>query len=340
MKIPLLLSFSILLLLVIAGVMFTVLAFLNNPTGAVSEEGELFQIKKGESSEHVFIRLEQAGMIRSSLLLQAIAKMAGTESSLKAGVYRITPDQTAIDIHNAIVAGKQELKKVTVKEGWTLSQIAGALERGGLLDAGSFLKTAASSDVLVRYGIPGRTAEGYCFPDTYYFPYDASAASVLATMFETFYAKLAEIYPDYRLLDKKDLFRKVIVASIVEREYRRENEAPVIASVFFNRLKINKPLESCATVEYVLTEVLGKPHKERLTTADLKVRSTYNTYEVYGLPPGPIGNPGTTSLLAAFFPMKTNYLYFVLKDPASGAHEFSETYQKHLSAKSLYLKGY
>ncbi len=340
LKIPLVLVFLLLVLLVMAGGAFTVIALLNNPTGAVPQAGELFQIKKGESSEHVFIRLEQAGLIRSSLLLQVVAKVAGTESSLKAGVYRIRPDQTTIDIHNALVSGRQELKKVTVKEGWTLSQIAGALKSGGLMDAGSFVKAAASRELLARYGIPGRTAEGYCFPDTYYFPYDASAASMLAAMCDNFYAKLADIYPEYKRLAHKALFQKVIVASIVEREYRRENEAPVIASVFYNRLRINQPLESCATVEYVLTEILGKPHHERLTWADIAVQSPYNTYRVYGLPPGPIGNPGRTSLMAAFFPMKTDYRYFVLKDPASGAHEFSETFQKHLSAKSLYLKGY
>jgi UPF0755 protein len=159
-------------------------------------------------------------------------------------------------------------------------------------------------------------------------------------MIDTFFDKLCDVYPDYPVLDKKALFQKVILASIIEREYRKENEAPVIASVFYNRLKINQKLESCATVAYVLTEMLGKPHPDRLTWADIAVKSPYNTYQVYGLPPGPIGNPGTTALMAAFFPMETNYKYFVLKDPESGVHEFSETFQKHLSAKELYIKGY
>jgi UPF0755 protein len=339
-KVPLLMLFFLLIVLVVAGGFFTVLAFLNNPTGEVPETGVLFQIKKGETSEHVFVRLEQERLIRSSLLMRSIAKLTNTESFLKSGIYRIRPDQTTLDIHNELVSGKQEMKKVTVKEGWTLSQIAGTLEAAGLMPAGEFMQAAASPELRAKYNVFGRTLEGYLFPDTYFFPYEVSAETVLTTMLDTFYEKLGAIFPDYRQLDKRLLFQKVIIASIVEREYRREDEAPVIASVFFNRLQRNQKLESCATVEYVLTEIMGKPHHERLTWADIAVKSPYNTYEIGGLPPGPIGNPGKTSLIAAFFPMKTNYLYFVLKDPATGVHEFSETFQKHLTAKELYIKSY
>jgi UPF0755 protein len=159
-------------------------------------------------------------------------------------------------------------------------------------------------------------------------------------MVGTFFKRLAHIYPQYTELNRNELFKKVIIASIVEREYRREDEAPVIASVFYNRLAIGQKLESCATVAYVLTDIKGRPHPERLTWADIKVSSPYNTYEYYGLPPGPIGNPGDTALIASFRPLKTSYRYFVLKDPATGRHEFSDTFQKHLSAKELYIKGY
>jgi UPF0755 protein len=111
-----------------------------------------------------------------------------------------------------------------------------------------------------------------------------------------------------------------------------------MASVFRNRLAINMALGSCATVEYIITETLGKAHPEYLTYKDLEIPSPYNTYRRTGLPPGPISNPGETALNAAFFPEKTDFLYFVLKDTASGAHFFSRSLKEHTDAKVLYLK--
>jgi UPF0755 protein len=340
LKVPLLLLFFIFLLLLVSGGLFITVALFNSPTGAVQAEGILFQVKKGEVSEHVFIRLEQEQLVRSSLLLRLLSKISNTELSLKTGIYRINPGLTTWDIHAMLVSGKQEMNKITIREGWTLGQIAASLQQAGLMTADAFQDAARSPELRTKYRIPGRSVEGYLFPDTYYFPYDVSATTILSTMLDTFYAKLGELYPDYRKMEPQVLFQKVTLASIVEREYRKENEAPVIASVFYNRLRINQKLQSCATVEYVLTELLGKAHHERLTWADIAIKSPYNTYDIYGLPPGPIGNPGATALIASFFPMETKYKYFVLKDPVKGEHEFTETLQKHLSAKELYIKKY
>jgi UPF0755 protein len=340
LKIPLFILFFVLVLFLVTGGLAVVVAVLNSPTGAVPAEGALFEVRKGEASEYVFLRLEEGNFVHSSLLLRVIAKLAGTESSLKTGVYRIRPGYSTVDIHNLLVSGKQEMKRVTVKEGWTIRQTAREFEAAGLLSAADFLKAAASPATAKKYGIAGRSVEGFLFPETYYFPYEVSAEDVIAMMVGTFFKRLTDLYPAYSNLDKKTLFEKVILASIIEREYRREDEAPVIASVFYNRLAVGQKLESCATVAYVLTEIKGRPHPERLTWADVAVDSPYNTYEHFGLPPGPIGSPGATSLSAAFLPLKTRYRYFVLKDQATGQHEFSETFRKHLNAKEMYLKSY
>ena len=128
------------------------------------------------------------------------------------------------------------------------------------------------------------------------------------------------------------------MASIVEREYRRKEEAPLIASVFYNRLRYNIGLESCATLAYIITDIEDKPHPEYLTVEDKHIDSPYNTYKWAGLPPGPIANPGLVALEAAVRPPKTDYYYFVLKDPATGEHYFSEDLQEHNWAKYTYLK--
>jgi UPF0755 protein len=129
------------------------------------------------------------------------------------------------------------------------------------------------------------------------------------------------------------------MASIIEREYRVREEAPLIASVFYNRLQFGAGLSSCATIGYIITEVRGEPHPDFLTYKDLEIESPYNTYKYAGLPPGAICNPGKTALDAAFNPENTDYWYFVLKNPETGEHYFSEDLNEHNKARRLYLKG-
>jgi UPF0755 protein len=131
----------------------------------------------------------------------------------------------------------------------------------------------------------------------------------------------------------------VSLASIVEREYRVDDEAPLMAGVFFNRLQIGMALQSCATVEYVITEIQGRPHPERLFDRDTEIRDPYNTYMNAGLPPGPICSPGMVALNAVFNPAESDYLYFRLIDPAAGRHYFSRTLDDHIQAGVFYVKG-
>jgi UPF0755 protein len=144
--------------------------------------------------------------------------------------------------------------------------------------------------------------------------------------------------PEAGRLSPRQLHEKLIVASIVEREYRIEKEAPLIASVFYNRMRYNIGLESCATLEYIITDVLDRPHPSYLGEEDKRIKSPYNTYMWAGLPPGPISNPGRVALAAALHPPRTDFYYFVLKDPQTGQHYFSDSLKQHNWAKYQYLK--
>jgi len=188
---------------------------------------------------------------------------------------------------------------------------------------------------LENLGFPFKTAEGFLFPDTYLLSKKDNAEKALKMMLKNFIAKTALI-PNFPK-DSKEIYKKVCLASIVEREYQLDEEAPIIAGVFTNRLNIKMPLQSCATVEYIITELQGKPHPKRLFWDDIQLENDYNTYIHQGLPPSPIANPGLVSLKAACNPQKTNYLYFRLIDAKVGRHAFSTNMKDHNKIGNVYL---
>jgi UPF0755 protein len=306
---------------------------------AAGAGGRLFAVDIGESLAMVADRLYLESAIRSPVLLRGIAGVRGTDTSIKAGYFSLPFGATTLKIHDLLVAGHQQMVKVTVPEGWTISKVAAHLEDNDIVAADAFEDVARDPGFMSRYGMNAISAEGYLFPDTYFFPRRFPAAAVVGQMVDNFFARLAEIYPAYVFDDPAQVHNTLIVASIVEREYRVAAEAPLIASVFYNRLGVNVGLESCATLQYIITEIQGKPHPERIFHSDLRIESDYNTYKWHGLPPGPISNPGLTALQAAFFPPETDYWYFVVRDAAAGRHYFSSDLEEHNEAKFLFLKG-
>jgi UPF0755 protein len=299
--------------------------------------GSLFAVEKGDNAQTIAKSLESRRLIRSAIVFRLLSKLEGSGASLKAGTYRIEPDMNAKSILDEFVSGKQALCKTTVPEGFTLGQIAKLLERLGVVKAQDFLFAASAKALLDELRIPSSSAEGYLYPDTYFFPADCSPELVVRSMVETFRERVATI-PEAASLTPAELQERLILASIVEREYKSPEEAPLMASVFFNRLKIRMALQSCATVVYVITERLGKPHPEYIYDRDLQLDDPYNTYEHRGLPPGPISNPGLTSLRSVFYPAASRYLYFRLVNPDAGTHHFSETLEEHIDSRTLYIK--
>jgi UPF0755 protein len=310
--------------------------YLNSPPDTYRQPIH-FTIETGETLSAIAGKLENAGAIRSSFLLETMGKLNKTAGSFQKGVYLLPPKLTTIEVHDYFISGKQMLKSVTIPEGWTLRKIGNKLEESGITQADDFYKYVRDNTVLEEFGIIGNTGEGFLYPDTYKFPVDYPPEYVVRHMYSRFFEKLEMIYPEYTDLSSKEIYEKVILASIVEREYMQEQEAPLIASVFYNRLHNNMRLQSCATVVYVITEEQGKAHPEKLFNQDLEISSEYNTYKEWGLPPAPISNPGEIALRSAFIPAETNYLYFVLK--GDGHHHFSDNYTQHTDAKYYYLKG-
>jgi UPF0755 protein len=317
-----------------AGALAIAFIYLSGPTGG---SGGVFTVEKGDSASAIGLSLERRGFIRSALAFHLLARVEGEGASLQAGSYRIDPGMGARDILSMLVSGRQAMTKVTVPEGYTISQTAALLQELGVAGADDFMAAARSRPLLAELGIPGDSAEGYLFPDTYFFSSDFPAEKVVRAMAAAFSKRLASI-PESASLSPDELRERIIVASIVEREYKDAEEAPLMASVFYNRLKIGMALQSCATVVYVITERQGKSHPEVILDRDLKIKDPYNTYAQRGLPPGPISNPGLTALDAAFRPARTPYLYFRLTDNASGKHHFSETLEEHIDARKLYIK--
>jgi len=292
------------------------------------------EVKSGETAISMGRRLENAGVIKSRYFWNLLFRLDNEQ--IKTGTYRIELPASQVKIRSILTGGEQILVRVTIPEGITLKKMSLILEESGICKADNFLEAASSSEILDTYSVPGPSMEGYLFPDTYFFPLGFPAQRVVSMMADTFFYKLKEIIKSD--MSSEELNTRVIIASIVEREYSIPEEAPNMAGVFFNRLRIGMALQSCATVAYVITEIQGRPHPEVLLTRDLEIRDPYNTYLRAGLPPGPISAPGAIALKAAFNPAKSDYLYFRLTDPSTGQHYFSKTLDDHIRAGTLYLK--
>ncbi len=332
---------SLATIIIVMGVSgFIVTVYLNSPVGEVGSESLVFRIEPGESLKGIAYDLTEEGLIRYSWPLYFYSRIIGSETDFKVGMYSISPELSLLEIHDLLVAGKQQLFRVTIPEGWTSRQIAVLLEDEGITDSAAFLEAVNSEELRGKYKITGETLEGFLFPDTYLFQKDFPAEKVVQVMVENFFDRLTLIFPDYEDLTEDELYDKIVLASIVEREYRDPNEAPLMAGVFYNRLSEENPipLGSCATIVYIISDIQKKPHPSVITYDDLEIISPYNTYRNTGLPPGPISNPGQVALEAAFSPEESDYLYFLLKNPESGQHEFTKTLSEHTAAYNLYIK--
>ncbi|PKN01789.1 MAG: endolytic transglycosylase MltG [Elusimicrobia bacterium HGW-Elusimicrobia-1] len=259
--------------------------------------------------------LADRGAVKSPGIFRYWLKLARAESRIKAGVYEIAPRESVFGVASKIVRGDSHRIRLTVPEGYEAARIAALAESSGLGASAEFLAYVAKNGL-----------EGYLFPETYFFDYGSTAEAVARRMKEEFDRRIT---PDMLERAKEtglDLRRLVILASIIEKEATK-NDRRLVSAVFHNRLKRRMYLESCATVLYAL----GK-HKDRLIYADLRVKSPYNTYLNYGLPPGPISNPGMESIMAALYPDDSAALFFVV-DETSGTHIFSRYYKDHLGVQ-------
>ncbi len=315
-------------------------SYLNGPSGLSDEDTLIFTIADGDSLNAIAKVLVDSQLIKYAWTIKLYSRLMNTESQFKIGVYSLSSNMTLIEIHDSLVEGKQQLFKVTIPEGWTSHQIADYLEKEKITDYDDFLKAVNSEHLKEKFDLEDYNLEGLLYPDTYFFQRNYPAEKIVSVMTDNFFKHLETIQPDYRNLEIRVLMDTIILASIVEREYRDPEEAPLMAGVFYNRLTHNTPipLGSCATIVYIITDIQEKAHPEFILYSDLEIESPYNTYINSGLPPGPISNPGEVALKAAFFPEESDFLYFLLKNPESGQHEFTRSLSEHTAAYNLYIK--
>jgi UPF0755 protein len=273
--------------------------------------------------------LESAGIIRSSWHLILVSRLRGQAHRLKAGDYRFNDGMTPAEILAKMVNGDVDFRRFALPEGYSIYQAAELLEQKGVLGREEFLKACRDKRLLDRLGIPATTVEGYLFPATYNLSRGGAAEQLVAQMT----AQFAKAYAGIAMNAGHGLSRHeaVTLASMIEKEAVSAAEKPLISSVFHNRLAIGMPLQSDPTAVYGVRAFAGK-----VTRADIEHRSPYNTYLNNGLPPGPIGNPGTDALVAALHPAATHFLYFVARQ--DGTHQFSRTLGEHNRAVRRYLK--
>lgn len=329
---------AVLLIFIIVAALFAIAAVYLNTS--VIDGPRNFVVHEGEALPVIAANLEEAGLIRSALLFRLTSRISGTSRKMKIGTYELEKGMSMLAVHDVLKNGKQVYSKVTIKEGHTLSQIEAVLiDSQAIPPFSDFIRLCHDKEVLNKYGLGEAVSlEGFLYPDTYIFPQNYAPERIIDTMVHNFFKQIEAINPDYSEMSWQEFYDTVKVASIVQGEYKLKEEAPRIASVFWNRLRIWMHLQSCATVVYIKKEILGHDHPERLSDRDLVIDNEYNTYLNYGLPPGPISNPGRTALAAAFDPADEEYLFFLLKDQAKGEHYFSKSLEEHNRMKKLYIQ--
>jgi UPF0755 protein len=276
-------------------------------------------LHSGYSTRRIAAELKKAGVIRSELLF-LLWHALHPKPSLKAGEYRFEREATLPQVNGRIACGDIYFHVVTIPEGYTMFDIAKAMEDAGLGSAADFLHIAETQTQLISDLAPeAKSLEGYLFPNTYEFTRTQSLEEMAATMVHEFRQVAQQIGLN------SDMPRVVTMASIVEKETAAPEERPRVASVYYNRLAQRMALDADPSVIYA--ELLAGTYQGSLHHADLAVNSPYNTYRFPGLPPGPIGNPGRSSLEAALHPDSTNFLYFVSDD--NGHHRFARSLEEH-----------
>ncbi len=320
-----------LLLAVVAGVHLNIVADANTPAGNGSIERAVM-VPSGQGFKALSAMLYHQGLILHPFKFRLFARMHGYDKHIKAGEYMLSNAMTPEKILKIMVDGKVLLHRLTIPEGYNLTQVSRAVEAAGLGTEADFFKTATNAEFVHSLGIHAQTFEGYLFPDTYYFAKDTPPKDIIRTMIKRFREVFTPRWKNRAKTLGMTIHQVITLASIIEKESGAAGEQPIISSVFHNRLKRKMRLESDPTVIYGMTDYNGN-----ITRKDLESPTPYNTYTMRGLPPGPISNAGVKAIEAALYPADTQYLYFVSKK--DGTHYFSTNFKEHERAVRKYQLG-
>ncbi len=288
-------------------------------------------VPRGASFAEVVAVLRRENVLEHPLAFRLLARLRRVENDVKAGEYRFPAHESSDEVLQRLVRGEQLAVWVTIPEGYTAREIAGALAGRALGDAGAYVHAFLDDGGISLDGTRTPNLEGYLFPSTYLVPTGASPVRIAGLLVGQFRKELPSDAGARARALHRSVPDVVTVASLVEREGKADEDRPLIASVIYNRLRLGMPLEVDASIEYVFPE-----HHDVITKRDLQIDSPYNTYLHTGLPPTPIANPGKASLDAAFHPASTEYLYYVAKP--DGHSVFAKTLQEHNANVARYLK--
>jgi UPF0755 protein len=278
-------------------------------------------LRSGYSTRRIASELKNAGVIRNQYAF-LLWHVLHPKPSLKAGEYRFEHRDSLPQVYSRIARGDIYFHVVTIPEGYTMFDIAKAMEDAGLGPSADFLHVATTQTQLISDLAPNaKSLEGYLFPNTYQFTRTQSLEEMAATMVHQF----RQVAQQIGLNSNSDVPTIVTMASIVEKETAAPEERARVASVYYNRLAQRMALDADPSIIYA--ELLNGSYQGALHHADMSVNSPYNTYRFPGLPPGPIGNPGRTALEAALHPETTDFLYFVAD--GAGHHRFAHSIEEH-----------
>jgi len=291
----------------------------------------IFDVRPGASLGQVARGLESRGLIRSAAALKLLARYRQLDGALQVGEYELSAALAPADILTRIVEGRVVVYEVVIPEGLTAARVALRLEAAGLSNAADFSTFAFDPASAGSFGVEGATLEGYLFPETYRLPRGLGVREIAEVLVGQFLEVWREIEPQARR-QKLSMLEVVTLASIVEKETAMPHERPLIASVFRNRLMRGMRLETDPTVIYGISDFDGNLRRRDLENAE----NPYNTYQIPGLPPGPIANPGADALRAVVDPAESDYLFFVSRN--DGTHVFSKTYAEHVRAVDQYQR--
>ena len=288
-------------------------------------------IPRGATFAQVVAALQDKGVLQHALAFRILARLRHVDTDVKSGEYRFPARQTSDEILQRLVRGEQFAAWVTIPEGYTAREIARTLANRALGDASAYDHYFLHAGGIAVGG--GRTPnlEGYLFPSTYLIPTDDTPEQVTKILVDQFRKELPRDAEARAKALGRTVAEVVVIASLIEREGKVDEDRPLIASVVYNRLRRGMPLEIDASIEYTFPE-----HHDVITKRDLEIDSPYNTYRHTGLPPTPIANPGKAALDAAFRPAATDYLYYVAKPDGHSA--FAKTLQEHNANVARYLK--
>lgn len=313
-------------------IIFSGYYLLNSPNKYNLVEPLRFEIKSGESFQSVTDRLSELGIVPNKTVFRIAAFIYGAEAKIKAARFKIENGLSYVDLLDLLINGPADyLRPIRVNDGQTIKWLAGKVRRDLRIDSTAFYQKAHDKDFIKSLALNVPSLEGYLFSKSYQI-YERSEPEEVLTIF---YNALKEFWTDSiqrRANSLKLTMHQVLtLASIIKGETNDVEEMPRISGVYHNRLKLGMKLQADPTIQYLM-----KNGWKRLTYNDLMIDSPFNTYKYFGLPPAPINNPGANAILAALYPEKHNYLFFVAD--GTGKHKFAKNYSEHLRNVREYRK--